>query len=336
MEEASHLIRPMAVLALLATVIAQSVAPAIKGVAMGMGRVIDGIDVAAGIVSHLLAIATTALAIGLILLIARDRKINILVRILLIAQTAVILILGVPAARFRLSAFACFFIGLVACGLALVSSLEGMRQPRSRAPGLVLAVTTIAALLRMIPAAILSLSEPARAESFQPLASLLASVSAVVFGAAVFMTLAWLAARGRRLVAPVSTIVLAASMVLTWGALRGEKPDAPAWTLFLSRAMTELVPDPTTLLPQFVVFFIAALAPLTAVAAISSRRQIPAVLGALALTVTAGSAPDVPGRALILALASLSVVLASRDDRGMWAALIGRPLAPNPPPSSGG
>lgn len=331
MADASRLIKPMAVVALLAMVLAQGVAPALKGVAMGLGRLIDAVDVAAGIGSHLLAISATALAIGLILLIARDRKVHIVSRILLIAQTTVILILAVPAARFRLSAFSCFFIGLVACGLALIGSWEGMRQPRSRAAGLVLAVTAIGSLLRMIPAALVSLSDPLRAENLAPVAAFAASVSTLLFGAAVLVTLVWMAARGRKLVSPVSFLVMGGSLFLTWAALRGDKPQAPAWALFMSRALTELVPDPPSSLPQVAVYFLTALAPLTAIAAIASRRQLPSVVGALALTITAGTAPDVPGRALILALATLSVVLASRDDHGMWAALIGHSLASTPP-----
>jgi len=331
MADASRLIRPIAVLAVFSMILAQAVAPAIKGVAMGLGRLIDTIDVAAGVGSHLLAIGTTALSIGLVLLIARDKRIHILARILLIAQTAVILILGVPAARFRLSAFACFFIGLVACGLAFVAASEGMRQPRSRAAGLVLAMTAIAALVRMIPAALLALSDPARAARWTSMASALSTFSAVMFGGAVFVTLAWLASRAKRMVSPGSLFVMVGALSLTWGAVRGTRPQAPSWALFLSRAVAELTPEPLSRLPQFAEAFLVGLAPLTALAVLLSPRQIPAVAGALALTLTAGAVPDVPGRALILALASLSVVLASRDDRGMWAALIGHPLAATPP-----
>jgi len=336
MADASRLIRPMALLALVAMLLAQSVAPALKGVAMGMDRMIDVFDVVAGVGSHLLAIATTAIAIGLVLLIARDGRVNLVVRVLLIAQTTVVLVLGVPAARFRLSAFACFFLGLVACGLALVAAVEGMREPRSRAAGLVLGATAVAALMRMVPAAILSLSDGSRAESFAPVASWLATGSVLLFGASVFVTLAWVAARGRKLVSPVSLLALGSATMLAWGALRGARPHASSWSLFLARAMDELATDPGSLLPPVVEHFIIGLAPITALAVLASRRQIPSVVGALALTVTAGAAPDIPGRALILTIAALSVVLASRDDHGMWAALIGHPLASGPRSSDDG
>jgi len=66
--------------------------------------------------------------------------------------------------------------------------------------------------------------------------------------------------------------------------------------------------------------------PALAVGALATRRQIPAIIGALALVLAAGVMVDAPLLALMLTTASLATVLASRDDRGMWEALLGRPL----------
>ena len=65
--EAGKLVRPMAVLALFAMLLAQSVAPALKGTGLGLGRVIDAVDLVSGVSSHMLALATSALCIGLLL-----------------------------------------------------------------------------------------------------------------------------------------------------------------------------------------------------------------------------------------------------------------------------
>lgn len=333
MNDASRLIRPMALLAVSAMILAQAISPALKGIAMGLDRVIDRFDIAAGVGSHLLAITASALSIGLILLLARDRNVNIFSRILLIAQTTVILVLGVPAARFRLSPFACFFVGLVAVSLAVVGSVEGVRQARSRAAGIVLAITAMAALFRMIPAAILALASPERADRFAGAASALSSMSLVLFASAVFVSLAWTASQAKKMVSPVSLVALSTAMFFTWGAARGLAPSPPTWTLFAARAIEALRPLPASRFPATFELFVAVLAPVAAIALLATRKQMPAVLGAISLTLTAGTMPDVPGRALILALASLSVVLASRDDRGMWAALLGRPLAPPSSPN---
>jgi hypothetical protein len=77
-------------------------------------------------------------------------------------------------------------------------------------------------------------------------------------------------------------------------------------------------------------------APLLGVAAVFTRGQMPAVIGALALALVARPATDVPLSALALTLAALTTPLAARDDRGMWAVLIANSgqraaLGPNSP-----
>ena len=71
-----------------------------------------------------------------------------------------------------------------------------------------------------------------------------------------------------------------------------------------------------------------------ALAALATRKQVPSVIGALTLTLLAGMMVDAPVQAMLLTLAALSTVLASRDERGMWEVLIGRPLRGGPAANS--
>ena len=324
--EAAKLVRPMAVLALFAMLLAQSVAPALKGTGLGLGKVIDAIDLVASVSSHMLALATSALCIGLLLIVGRDSRVSLVSRVMLVAQTTIVLVLAVPASRFRLSPFACFFLGIVACSAALSGSIEGLKEPRSRAAGLVLLLMGFAAASRVVSAALIVIPSLEQAERFTPLSTLLATVSVAIHGLAILVALAWFASRNRRTVSMGTLFALAASMLLAWAFLRADQPNPSTWIVFLGRMVDQLTPLPTSLLPKIAEGLVGALGPVVAIVALTTRKQMATVIGAIALTLTAGTVADVPGRALILVLAALAVTLGSRDEYGMWEVITGKKL----------
>ena len=117
-----------------------------------------------------------------------------------------------------------------------------------------------------------------------------------------------------------------AAFFLAWGAAKGGAEGAPAWQVIAHRALDRLLllPRPWGVAPAFR-YFVETLAPLLGVVALVRRREMPAIAGAFALLLIARSTPDIPLCSLGLALAALSAVLASKDDRGMWAVLLSKP-----------
>lgn len=319
--EVSRLIRPLAVLAIFAIVLARAVTPALKGTFSGIDRLIHWADIAAGLLSQGLAFALTALAIGALLVVARDRKVPVVARSLLVPQTMLILFFGIWATRNTVGNPGVMLLGLVAVSVSTIGAIEGLRQARTRALGVVLALTSIAGFLHLL-AAVVAWRTPDGAR----LAAALGSFSLFVHAISLLVALVWLASRRRSILPPATMISLVVSVLVTWAASKGSLMSAaPGW-VFVARAMERLTPVPAPSLPASFAMFLSALAPSLAVGALATRRQIPTIIGSLALTLAAGVMVDAPLQAMMLTTASLGTVLASRDDRGMWEALLGRPL----------
>jgi hypothetical protein len=328
--ELGRLVRPAAALALVAMLLGQAVVPAVKSV--GLASLIEPLDLVANISSHLLAFTATALSIGLLLVVGRDPRVSLVARVLLVAQAVIVLVLAVPASRFRLSSFACFFLGAVACSAAMVAAIEGIRETRSRALGLVLAILGIAAAARVTSAGLIVIPSLPQAERLMSLSTSMATGSVVLHAISLFVALSWIAARRRSTVSFGTFLALLGAMVVTWGAA-GVHPRSPLWAVFFARLQDHLMPAPLSLLARSVDGFVVVLAPLVAFTALLMRRQMGAVVGALALVLTAGTAVDIPGRALIMVVGAVATVLAARDEQGMWEVLMGKRWEPAKPSS---
>lgn len=319
--EVSRLIRPLAVLAVVAIILARAVTPALKGTFSGIDGLIRWADIAAGLLSQGLAFALTALAIGALLVVGRDRRVSIVARALLVPQTVLVLFFGIWATRNTVGNPGVMLLGMLAVSVSTLGAVEGLRQARTRALGVVLGLTSMAGFTHLL-AAVVAWRTPDSAR----LAAAMGSLSLVIHAAALLVALVWLASRRRSVLPPATMISLVVSVLLTWAASRGSLMSAaPGW-VFAARAMDRLTPSPAPSLPASFAIFLSALAPALAVGALATRRQIPTIIGSLALALTAGVMVDAPLQAMMLITASLGTVLASRDDRGMWEALLGRPL----------
>lgn len=333
--EVGRLVRPTAVLAIVAMLLAQAVAPSVKTAGLQVGKLIDHLDLAAGIASHMLALTASALCIGLLLVVGRDTRVSLVSRVLLVAQTTIVLVLAVPASRFRLSPFACFFMGIVTCSAAMAGAFEALREPRSRALGMVLGLVGIAGTTRVVSAALVALPPVSQATRLAPLSNALATGSVLLHGIGLLVALAWLASRRRKTVSAGTIAALVVAMFVSWAAATGVQPNAPTWTVFLARFQEHLTPLPFSALPQQVDGFVAVLGPIVAIAVLFSRRQMATVVGGVSLALTAGTVVDVPGHGIVMVLAALTAALAAHDDQGMWEALMGKRLdrsEPKPEP----
>jgi hypothetical protein len=250
--------------------------------------------------------------------------------VLFIVQIFFVLILAIPASRFRLSPIACLFLGIVACAVAATGSLEAVRVPRSRAAGIVLGVIAVAATSRIIGVGLVALLPPHRAVGYGMAAGGLATLSLMLHAVAVFVTLAWLASRKRAVVSIGSLVSLIAAIVLVAFWRAGLRANAGAGVVFLSRLVDELTAAPRSLLPRAADAFVSVLGLLVAMTALLARRQMATVVAALALSLTAGTRIDVPGHALIFVLSTLVAAIAARDEHGMWESMVGHRLSTEP------
>lgn len=318
-------VRWVAVLAWVAAVMAQGVAPALKASGVATPWLIEGTDIVGSVGSQLLVLVATVVAAWMVSTVGRDTRISLVARIALVAQTTIVVVLAAPSARFVLLPFACFFLGLVTCSVALVASFEALRQSRSRALAMVLGLVAIAALPRVLAVSMLAMMSPSKAQSFAGLASILVTLSVVVHGIAQLIAVAWFASRRKTTVSLATMAVLVATMAMVWISV-GVQSNSPQWQVFISRTVEFMTPLPLSSLMASVDGFVAMLGPCAAVAALLSRGQMAAVVGGFSLVLTAGTRLDVPGHALTMLLASLAAVLAARDDVGMWETLLGQRL----------
>lgn len=315
------MVRPLAVVAVIALVLARAVTPALKGTFSGIDSVIRWADIGAGLLSQALAFSLTALCVGMILIVGRDQKVTAFARAVLIPQTVLVIVFGIWATRNPLHPVGMMALGMIAVAASMTASVEALRQARTRALGAVLGLTGFAGFLHVLAAMIAR-----RSLDSLRFAGAISTLSLSVHALALLVALIWIASRRRSVLPPATMIALAVAVALTWAASKGTLMSAaPGW-VFAARAMDRLIPTPAPSLPASFSLFLAALAPALAVGALATRRQIPAIIGALALVLTAGVMVDAPLLALMLTTASLATVLASRDDRGMWEALLGRPL----------
>lgn len=323
MGQMGHLVRWVAVLAWVAMVVAQAVAPALKASGVATQWLIEGADMVGSVGSQLLVLVATIVAAWMVFTVGRDTRMSLVARIALVAQTTIVVVLAAPSARFVLLPFACFFLGLVTCSVAIVASFEALRQSRSRALAMVLGLVAIAALPRVLAVSMLAMTSPSKAQSLAWLASALVTLSVVVHGVAQLIAIAWFASRRKKTVSFATMAVLVVVMAMVWISV-GAQPNSPQWQVFVSRIVEFMTPSPQSSLSASVDGFVAMLGPCAAVAALLSRGQMAAVVAGFSLVLTAGTRLDVPGHALTMLLASLAAVLAARDDVGMWETLLGQ------------
>ena len=322
--EVARLLRPAAMIALATVLLAQGVAPACRVVGRLSHRVVDYVELAAGVCSQWLVLMAIGLAIGLLLSVGRDGRVPLVSRVVLVAQTTMVFVIALPSTAGKIPTHALVFMGSLVFVAALVAAVEALRVPRSRALGLVVGMLALGCGTRIIAAGIAESSWRVASDRVA-VATMVATASVLMHGMGLLIALSWLASRRGKTVSVGSLFALSSAVFVTWVAASGRAP-VPSWMLFVSGFQNGFVAVPKSLFPDAIDRFVAVLGPITAVVALMMRRQMPTMVGALALVLTAGISVDMPGHALIMMLAVLATVLCVHDDRGMWEALLGKRL----------
>jgi hypothetical protein len=315
-----RLLKPLAVLGVLALIFGRLLGPSWAGVAVGMGSVIRVMEVVGGALSQLFAMAATVLAMAELLALTGSRS-SYLVRTLAIVAGGLAIIVSLFSAAMRVPGLSLGVVGVASTALALASAWDAYRSPFARRTALVLGLIGAAGAVRL---ASIGLAVLAASRASGPLASVargVATGSFVLDALALFTAMAVLATNGKKVTSPLTTAALVLAFLATRQAMLGGADDTDTVSLLLRRAATRFLTRPEPFVPFQVQFFVGFLAVFAAVSALFGRGQLPALAAALALALVARGSPDMPLGALVLVLASMSVVLAARDDRGLWATI---------------
>lgn len=315
-----RLVMPLAVLGVLALVFGRLLGPSWAGVAVGMGRVIFIMEVVGGALTQLFAMAAIVLTMAELLAITGSRASH-LVRALAVVAGGLAIIVSLFSAGMRVPALSLGLVGATSSALALAGAWDAYKSPFARRAALVLGLIGAAGLVRLASIGVAVLADDRASASLALIARGVATASFVIDTLAVFAAMAVLATNGRKVTSPLTTGALVLAFLATRQAIIGGADDAGTASLLLRRAATRFLTRPEPFVPAQIQFFVGFLAVFAAVSALFGRGQIPALAGAIALALVARGSPDMPLGALVLVVASMSVVLAARDDRGLWAAL---------------
>ena len=327
------LIRPLAVLALFATILGRALAPAIPGIAVGTGRLVRPFQIAGDLASQLFGMAATVVALALALSAPRAR-LSAVGRFAGAGLMALVILGGLGASvQPRISDVAAALVGGSASVLAVLAAREGRRSPYARVVATAAGAMGAAALVRLAAVALAYAALGGGSTRLAVAARVVSTVAFIADAAGVTLAIVWLAARGarpgadgvRRLVGPVTLVAIAAALLLTRAALSGGGDAGGTYEVLAWRAADRLLarPDPYVALPVRV-FFALGILPL-AIAALLTRRQIPALTGGLALLFLGRSHSEAPLGGLAMAIGALAVAIAASDDRGFWRAALGTP-----------
>jgi len=245
-----------------------------------------------------------------------------------VATAAVVLLVGLTAAVIRLPTAPAAVIGLGAAVLALLVSIDAVRSPFGRHAAALLGAVSVGCLLRLTAVLVASVgwSRPLLAVTVP---RVLATGAFVLEALAIGLGLAWIAARSRKVTTPATFVVLVIAFLLTRQVIVAPAETTAVATVLLRGGVERLLVRPEPFVPRLALVFAAVLAPLTATAVLFARGQVPALSGAIALALLVRSTAEMPMGAIVLLIASLTVLLAARDERGFWAAMVA-----NPPPAA--
>jgi len=322
--------RVIALLALAAFALGR-LSPALWGTSAGLDRVIATTDVAGGFATYLFAFVGMAATTGALLRTLHAPKLSAFYRFTSVACAApLVLVLG-PACYRPVPPGANIAVAMGSATLAVLAAREAVRAPHTRALGVLLLTAGASAGLH-VAASVLAWQAGERAlYGLAVFARVLATASVVFDALTVFTAFAWLMTRQEKEAVWLARGAVFIACVVAWTAVGASNSYGGFWPSLASRLLTRQVTSPPAYVWAPLRYVLETSAPLLALAVLLVRRQVPALVGALALLLIARPATDVPLSAVSLALAALFGALASRDDRSLWAVLL-RDKPPEPGP----
>jgi hypothetical protein len=301
-------LRLFASIAVLANVLGRALVPALPGSQAGIGRWIWCAERAASMLTQLAAVFGSLLVIRLLLVLRRARTLGHGYWFLTLPAILTISLVS-AAMQGPLAPRMIQWLGLLSSLTALIASTQALGRPATRAVGLVLGATALAALAHMGSRLVaIDASERAVVTLFdlsRNLATLALGLDLIVIAVA----LVWLAPRKTpwRLAALIAFFAGTALCVLL--AQRGASYDAGLVQILLGRSLAELVRHPLPFAPLWVRQAFEIMAILIGAAVVFWRRRPTSLQVALGLALLSRTGSDVPALALFLVVAALLCLL---------------------------
>ena len=316
----------------LVTVLARGLAPAFHGFAVGYDRLTDRVEFVAEVATQLGTFVLVSLVVGLVVEVARSRA-PIALRIVAIILTALGLLMVASSVGSDRAALLLLLVTCVAASsLAILCGVDAARQPAAGWLGAAPIVAGVASSLRGV--AVLVADRAAllpRTEGVEG-ARVLATIAFGLHAVVIAIALVWLTTRRRIELWVGAGLVVVLSALAAW-AFTGERGSAGHLFLLLKLGVGNLLSLPVPLVPVSAEVGLTVASVLVALLAVTARKQVPALVASLGLVCLVGPSAEVPVYALALLAGSLGFTLASRDARGVWAAIQSRGTAPAKPAS---
>jgi hypothetical protein len=305
-------LRPVALLALLATVTSRVLTPSLKGAGVLSTLWINRVEFVGNALAQLLLFALLTLLLSLALAVLQTPALSLAFRLTFTALGGLALGLGAPSSGAVLAARLLGVLATATALMALLAAGQVLVHGPVRAAGLVLALLGTGALTRQ-GAWLLAASSTKAPAVFPVSARVVATAAFGLQALAVVVALVWLATRRGRPFGLGTSLAMAVSAALTSVAAVASGGQGGPWAAVLGAGLYHLLQTPAPLASLPLRYFVALLGPALAAVATLGRGRPASVRAALALMLVGGTDADVPLCALCLVVASLSLVLAAFD-----------------------
>ena len=314
------LLRTIALLLLLASLVGRSLAPALRGARAGIGSFIERTQFAGEVLTQLAVFAGAMIAVRLAFATLRERRLGVVYRLVSVPASATIVTLVVASSARQLDLGLGVTLGLSAATLAFAASVPAIKAVPTRAAGFVLALSAAATFAHLLAGFLaMRASERALLTMFS-MARGVATLGFALDVASLLVAGAWIAAKRWRPAAIVGTLLIGAALFLAWGAAHGSQYGAPLWQVLAARILAQVTPQPAPLVAPLLRYWTEVSALFTAAVVLATRSRSAALAAAVALAILARASGEIPALGLALALSALLAALTSVEDRAPTAA----------------
>jgi hypothetical protein len=297
--------RSLAVLALASVLFGRALVSALPGTRAGIDRWIVAVSSAASVSSQLLVVFGLSAMVTLLFGSLWQRRVGTLYRILALPSGAALVVFVALSTLHRLEPVELTTMAIAAIALATVSALSAISSPASRAAGLVLLISAFASLCYLVARVLMLEAVGGAPISFGVAARTSATLAFAADLGALALAMGWLSVGNVGRILPILGVATALATFVTWGALVGSNDGAAMWQLVALRALNELTPSPAPWITVASRYWVEAFSFLVAaLVALYPRRAMTLQLAVAFALLSRGSA-DVPGCAMLLAMAAL-------------------------------
>ena len=316
------LLRPTALLAVVASAMGVIVAPGLRGNAG------EAVVVIADRASAMAAFVLLATLVGLVLAggiaLFRANEIAAAPRAAMIAAATAVVLLSLTGLRDRVPPFVSVLISAASAVACLGGAYAAAVAPHTRATAGVLVLFAFAAIARLGAWEVAMRAGDTANLSLFGTSRSLATAGVFLEAGAQLTAIMWVASRGRGWGQLECCLALLVAYALTWGVAQGVHSDASPWQAVVHTALADASGVPA---PYGVVGFATFLVPASILLALCAAVQTPggtpvAVATAMALALVSRGAFDAPLRGLVAVVAAEWAALAAVDSRAMWRTLL--------------